>query len=372
MSRFSRQSNGAPDYRFLIAVGILLVFGLLMLSSASSATAFSRFGDAYYYLKRQFSLGVVPGLLGFGFFYFVDYRNLRRFALPFFSLAVILLVLVLVPGLGQVYGGARRWISIAGISFQPSEFAKLAFVIYMASWFSSKQEELKSFKQGFVPFMLLLGTVLGLIILEPDLGTAMAIGLAIVALYFLAGAPLRHMLLLTITGAASIGALVVFESYRLKRLLTFLNPALDPQGIGYHINQAFLAIGSGGFWGRGYGHSQAKFQYLPEASGDSIFAIIGEELGFALSILFILLLVYVFIRGLKIAARAPDDFGRYLGAGIVLWFMMQSIINISAMLGLLPLTGLPLPFVSYGGTALAVSITAVGMLTNISRHAKEV
>ncbi|PJE75827.1 putative lipid II flippase FtsW [Candidatus Uhrbacteria bacterium CG10_big_fil_rev_8_21_14_0_10_48_11] len=359
---------GVPDYRFLAAVGILLLFGLLMLTSASSPTAISRYGDAYYFLQRQLAVGLTPGLIGFAFFYFFDYKKIRRFALPLFSVSVFLLAVVLIPGIGQIYGGARRWIGLAGITFQPSELAKLGLIVYLASWFAAKQQKLGSLREGFLPFIVLLGTVLGLIVLEPDLGTTMVIAIATVVLYFLSGAPLRHFFLLLVAGVAAVGGLIALAPYRFNRLLIFLKPELDPQGIGYHINQAFLAIGSGGFWGRGYGHSQAKFQYLPEASGDSIFAVIGEELGFLLSVAFIGLLVYVFIRGFKIAEHSPDDFGRYLGAGIMLWLLVQSIINIGAMLGLLPLTGLPLPFVSYGGTALAVSMAAIGIVANISRQ----
>jgi len=359
------------DYRLLSAFGVLLIFGLFMLSSSSAATAFSRLGDSYFYLKKQIILGVFPGVIGLLFFMKIDYKLFKRFSLSIFAVILLFLVLVLFPSIGVSVGGARRWIAIGGNTFQPSEIAKLAFIIYLSAWLSEHSRELSDLRKGLVPFVVLTGIVAGLIMAEPDLGTTMIFGLIAFSVYFLAGAPLKYIYLMITGGLVAVAGLIAVAPYRIQRIQIFLKPELDPLGMGYHINQAFMAIGSGGFWGKGFGHSRAKFQYLPEASGDSIFAIIGEELGFIISALFIILLLYIFFRCMKIAKKAPDDFSKYMVSGIAVWFIGQSLINISAMIGLLPLTGVPLPFVSYGGTALAISLSAVGIVMNISRFTEE-
>lgn len=363
----------APDYRFVGAIGVLLVFGLAMLSSAGSVIGLTQFDDTYYFLKRQLFVGVVPGVLLGYFFLRRDYRELSRFAIPIFLGCLALLVLVFVQGVGQSYGTfAHRWIAIGPVNFQPSELVKLGFIIFLASWLTSHRDKIQHFKEGFVPFLLMLGVAVVLIILQPDLGTASVIVIIGIVLFFVGGGKIRHMGLLLLGGIALLAILVYLEPYRAARFTIFLDPGRDPQGIGYHINQSFLAVGSGGWWGRGFGHSRAKFQYLPEVTGDSIFAIIAEELGFVPSVGLILLIVYIFLRGLRIARTAADDFGRYVAVGITTWFTGQAIVNISAMIGLLPLTGIPFPFVSYGGTALAVAIMGVGIMGSISSYGKEI
>ena len=246
---------------------------------------------------------------------------------------------------------------------------KLTFLLYLATWLSSKGEKnIKDFSYGFLPFMSLVGSIALLIILEPDIGT-MAVIIAIAfSMYLVAGARLRHIAL-ALSGAGILFFILVNTApYRLQRFMTFLHPELDPQGIGYHLNQALLAVGSGGFFGRGFGHSRQKFAYLPEATGDSIFAIIAEELGFAVSSLVVILFVLFTFRGFRIALEAPDDFGRFLCIGIMTWVALQAFINIGAMLSLLPLTGIPLPFVSYGSSSLLVLMAAMGIITNVSRQ----
>lgn len=362
----------APDYRFLGAVGVLLVFGLVMLSSAGSVIGLTQFEDTYYFLKRQFLVGVIPGLL-FGYIILRrDYRELSRFAILIFAGCIALLILVFVPGIGLSYGTfAHRWIALGPINFQPSEIVKLGFIIFLASWLTTHRDKIKNLKEGFLPFLLLLGTGMGLIILQPDLGTASVIVLIGMVLFFVGGGRVRHIGLLLLGGMLLLALLVYLEPYRAERFTIFLHPERDPLGIGYHINQSFLAVGSGGWWGRGFGHSRAKFQYLPEATGDSIFAVIAEELGFIPSVALILLVAYIFLRGLRIARFAADDFGRYVAVGITTWFTGQALVNISAMIGLLPLTGIPFPFVSYGGTALAVALIGVGIMGSISAYGKE-
>jgi cell division protein FtsW len=311
--------------------------------------------------------------VAFFFFLRFDYRRLQRFALPIMIISLVILLLVFLPGVGQSYGTfARRWVRFGPFAFQPSEVLKLTFLIYLAAWLAKRARHLNDFKLTFLPYAAVLAVVLGLIVAQPDLGTAFVIALIAVGVYFLGGGRLAHLLILGIAGVAAFFVLMNFQTHTADRFKMFLHPELDPQGIGYHINQAYLAIGSGGKWGRGFGQSRAKFQYLPEAYGDSIFAVIAEELGFFMVFAMIILLLYIFYRGLTIARAAPDDFGRLLGSGIIIWFIGQTFVNISAMIGLLPLTGIPLPFVSYGSSAMVTSLAAVGILASISRHRRDV
>lgn len=359
------------DYSFLIAVGALLLFGIFMLSSASAIIGFNRYGDAYYFVKRQILLGFIPGAVAFWFFSKFDYRKLEKLALPMFAGSFALLVLVLIPGLGRSAGGARRWLDAGPISFQPSEVVKLCLIIYLAAWLSKRDRSLTDFRSVFVPFCLILGSVLGLIILQPDIGTMSVIAITGTALFFLAGGSLRHIGMMLLGGAAALLVLIKLEPYRAARLTIFLNPEHDPQGIGYHINQALLAIGSGGIWGVGFGQSRAKFQYLPEVFGDSIFAVIAEELGFVFTLVLMALFVFLVLRGLKIALATKDEFGKLLVGGIIVWLGGQALINVAAMVSLVPLTGIPLPLVSYGGTALAVMLGALGIVENIASQQRQ-
>lgn len=361
-----------PDYVFVGLVGIFVVFGLVMLSSASSAVAYEKFGDNYWYLKHQIIFGLLPGVAAFLIASKIDYRKWKKYALPFLVVSIILLLLVFIPGLGASYGRARNWINIFGMSLQPAEIVKLTFLLYLAAWLEKREKkEIKDFSSSFIPFILVLGTVVLLMSLQPDIGTMIVIVLISLIVYFAAGAPLYHLSWISFLGLGLLFLLIKIAPYRVARFTTFLHPELDPQGIGYHINQALLAVGSGGLFGLGFGHSRQKFQYLPEVAGDSIFAIIAEELGFILSAALIVLIIFLAVRGFRIAKNSPDNFGRLTAIGIISWFVFQAFINIGAMLGLLPLTGIPLPFVSYGGTAMTVGLAAVGVLVNISKHSRE-
>ena len=334
--------------------------------------AFERFGDSYYFIKRQLAFGLLVGLVAAWLLYHYDYRRLERWALPLFACSLFLLVLVFVPSIGESYGTfAHRWLRLGPISFQPSEFVKLAFLIYLASWLGRRHGKLADFKEGFLPYAVILGVVLGLILLQPDIGTAAIVAMVAMGVYWLAGGPLRYLALLLLGGVVALVIIVQVKPHAAARLAAFVNPSADPQGIGYHINQAYLAIGSGGLLGRGFGQSRAKFLYLPEVYGDSIFAVVGEELGFVLSLALVAAFLYLCLRGFKVARSASDEFGRLLAGGIVIWFTGQAFINISAMIGLLPLTGIPLPFVSYGSSALAIALSAVGILANISTTTRE-
>ena len=364
----------SPDYIFLSAVGILLIFGLVMLISASSVFSFQNYGgDSYNIIKQQLLRGIIPGLfLFFLFFKLINYKTLKRLTPLLMLLAVILLVLVLIPGLNT--GETKSWLKIPGLfSFQPSEFMKIAFILFLALWFDKRgKREIKNFWTGLLPFMLWLGLSAGLIILQPDLGTAIIIILAALTVYFLAGAKKTHLLFIFLMGI--IGFLIFMNfalDYQKNRLSVFLNPQINKLSSGYHINQAFLAIGSGGIWGVGFGQSRQKFAYLPEVIGDSIFAIISEELGFVISAGFIILMIFIFLRGFQIAKKSRDTFAYLTVAGIISLFAIQSIVNIGAMVGILPLTGVTLPFVSHGGSSLAISLAAVGIIGNISRYTKK-
>lgn len=355
------------DRTFLALLLGLTAIGLIMLASASWPMGFDRFDDGYYFLKHQLIFGLLPGVVGCLVAMRIPYEQFRRFAPHMLGLSILLLILVFIPGVGAEFGTSRSWIGVGGFSFQPSELVKLTFLIYLAAWLEARSKhELKSVAEGLAPFLTVLGIIALLLILQPDTGTLGIIVLTAFAVYFVAGAPIRYLVALGILAFGGLAALVKISPYRADRVLTFLHPELDPLGVGYHINQALLAIGSGGLFGRGYGHSLQKFQYLPEVAGDSIFAVMAEEMGFVLVTAFILFYIAFIFRGLKIAERAPDAFGKYLVIGIMTWFGIQAFVNIGAMVGIMPITGVPLPFVSYGGTALAISLTAAGVVLNVS------
>lgn len=357
------------DRVFLALVGAVVLLGLVMLASASGPQGFVKFDDTYYFLKHQVIFGLLPGMFGLIIASKIPYTTYRKFAGAMLLISIVLLVLVFIPGVGAEFGTSHTWISLGKFSMQPSELVKLTFLFYLAAWMEKRGEhELRDVSSGLLPFMTVLGAIMLLLILQPDTGTMGVIVAMALAVYFVAGAPLRYFMAFGALGSFLFWLLIKFSPYRAARFTTFLHPELDPLGVGYHINQALLAVGSGGLFGRGYGHSLQKFQYLPEVAGDSIFAVMAEELGFILTTAFIVLYSWMLLRGLSIADEAPDPFGRYLVTGIVTWLGIQAFVNIGAMVGILPITGVPLPFVSYGGTALAVSLTAIGIVINVSMH----
>ncbi|USN53921.1 MAG: putative lipid II flippase FtsW [Candidatus Nomurabacteria bacterium] len=358
------------DYALLITIVGLVLFGLIMLSSASSVISFQQYGDSNALLRRQI-ISAVLGLAGFFIIQRLDYHLWKKFAVLLLFLSIVFLIMVFVPGIGEEYLGARRWINL-GVQFQPTELVKLAFLVYLASWLEKRREGFREPIYSFVPFMVILGIITLLVMAQPDLGTMTVIGLIAVIVYFVAGAPAKHFAWITAIAVSLFAIFIKIAPYRAARLTVFLNPALDPQGIGYHINQALLAIGTGGIFGVGLGHSRQKFNYLPEAAGDSIFAVIAEELGFLMVVALLAVFAFLIYRGFQTARQAPDDFGRLLAAGITAWLGLQAFVNIGALSGILPLTGIPLPFVSYGGTALVINLAAAGILLSISRQKKEV
>lgn len=351
------------DFALLFTIVGLVLFGLFMIYNASSYVAFRDFGDKYTFIKDQ-SFWAVLGFCALTIVSFFDYHKYYNLALPILIVSVILLFLVFVPGLGIEANGARRWINLRFFVLQPTEFVKLALTIYLAAWFSTKE------KGRFTAFLLLIGLVMGLVLLQPDMGTAMIILGISVIIYFLSGGSVLHLLALAPVVGVTALALIVFEPYRLARLTTFLNPEQDLLTSSYHLRQILIALGSGGAFGVGIGNSLQKYSYLPEAPTDSIFAIIAEEIGFVGVTILLLVFLFVIYRGFFIAFHAKDTFGKLLAGGITSFLAIQTIVNLGAQTVLLPLTGVPLPFISYGGSSLIINLVSIGILLNISRQSR--
>jgi cell division protein FtsW len=358
-----------PDHQLIVLISLNLIIGLIILTSASSIVGLEKFNDPYFFLKHQIIYGLLPGLILFFLLAKLDYHYYHQLGFIFFILAIILLILVFIPGLSYTRGEAKRWISIFGFSFQPAELTKLFFLIYLANWLEKRGKKIKSWSNTFLPLVISLFVISILIALQPDLGTLIVIFAMTISVYFLAGAPISHLIVLISGILASVFLLIKIAPYRLARLIVFLYPEFDPKGLSYHLHQALIAIGSGKLFGLGLGQSRQKFFYLPEAYADSIFAVIAEELGFFLTVLIIFLYFYIFYRGLKIAKKAPDLFGQFLGFGVLSLYIFQAIINIGSLLRLFPLTGLPLPLISYGGSSMITILAGFGILINISSHA---
>ncbi len=364
-----KYTGGKIDYTLLLIIVILLVIGLLAVSSASVVLSYDRFGNNFYYLKNQ----LIFCLLGVGALTvttMIDYRYWRKIAYPLMVVTLILLVAVLIPGIGRELGGARAWIYLGPINFQPAEIVKLTFLLYLAAWLERQGEEIRHWQSGFVPFLVILGVLAVLIMLQPDLGTLTIILAIAAAMFFTAGSS-GSQIMFSAAGLVGLGMLLIkIAPYRLQRFLTFLNPDKDCLGAGYQICQSLLGIGTGGWWGLGFGQSKQKYLYLPQAHTDSIYVIMAEELGFIRTTAITILFIIIGWRGYIIAQRAPDMFGRLVAVGITTWIVFQSFVNIGANLSLIPLTGVTLPFVSAGGTSLVITLAAVGVLLNISKHTK--
>jgi cell division protein FtsW len=356
------------DSYLLWTVLILLAIGLLILSSASSVLSYQRFGNNYYYFVRQLMFGAVPGLILMYVFSRIDYHIWQKFAPMLVLIGIAMLIAVLIPGIGFKVGGARRWINFGSFLFQPAEFVKLAMILYLASWYDKRQHHAHDLYYGFLPILVIVGIVAGLIIMEPDIGTMLVLASIAAVMFFIGGVKLRYLLSTAGVGLLVMWILIKAAPYRAQRFLAFLDPSVDAKGISYQINQALLAIGSGGWWGRGFGQSLQKHSYLPEPIGDSIFAIMSEELGFIRVCLVLILFLLFAYRGFKIARIAPDTFGKLVAGGITAWLLMQALINIGGITAVIPLTGIPLTFISYGSTALTITLASIGIMLNISRY----
>ncbi len=360
--------EGVVDRFLLQIVCAIVIFGLLMIASAGVIYADVNFGDPDFFFKRQL-FGAVLGFISMFIFSRIDYHFFRKWSFLIFIGSLVMLSLTLISGLAIESYGASRWLSLGPFSFQPSEMVKLTLILYVSAWCSSKgQKSVADFNEGFLPFMVILAAACALIIAQPDVGTTGMLAMIAISMFYLAGAQIQHIVSIFGLGATSLIILVATAEYRLVRFTSFLNPEKHLDGAGYQIYQALIAIGSGGIWGLGLGRSQQKALYLPEPVGDSIFAIISEELGF-LGVVAVLIAFLLFAsRGIKIARNAPDLFGRLIAGGIVTWIMGQAIMNIAGISALIPLTGITLPFISYGGTSIVFVLTAVGILLNISRQ----
>lgn len=357
------------DRPFLIITLLLVAFGFLIFVSASLGLLIKSGSQFESVALKQFIFGLVCGGIALFTLSRVHYSYLKKFSLYFFIIAFILTALVFVPHIGFEHGGARRWLSLGPFTFQPSELLRLAFVIYFAAWLSMVKDKVKTFRFGLLPLGILTGISGVLLLLQPDTDTFLTLVLAGLAMFIVAGGRFRDVAFLSALGIAGAALLVFTRPYLKERLLAFLDLGqVDYYGAGYQVYQSLIAIGSGGFFGRGFGQSVQKFGYLPEPIGDSIFAVAAEEFGFIGASFLIILFVFFALRALRIATRAPDNFGLLLSVGIVILIISQSFINIASMLALFPLSGTPLVFVSKGGTSLLLSLAEVGILLNISRY----
>ncbi len=349
------------DFNIPILAIFFSLFGMLMIFESSNVLAYIDFSDKYYFIKEQLKW-LILGIICLIITSKVSYKRYYSLSFPLLIITIISLIAVFIPGLGVKALGASRWLRLGPLNFQPSELAKLTTIFYLSAWFSNKE------KGRLGPFLLFTSLVVGLVILQPDLGTAIILSIIAISLYFLSGASIWHFLMLVPAIVAAIFILIITSAYRFRRFTTFLNPNQDPLGASYHIRQILIALGSGGFWGLGLGSSRQKYQYLPEASTDSIFAIVGEELGFIGSALFIIVSVFFLYQIIKIAKKSQDRYGFLMAGGIFTLFASHLLINLGAIVALFPLTGVPLPFISYGGSNLVISLVAIGIIINISKN----
>lgn len=358
-------TKSKTDKKLIIPLFILLIVGLIVLINASSIISHDEKGNSYYYFLHQLIYGIGTGLVVFFFCQGISYKKWKKLSLLILFFAFLLSILVFIPGLGFKHAGAQRWLIIGPLSFQPSEFLKLAFIIYLAAFLSKKE----SYKiNTLIPFLVIMTIIGGLMAFQSDLGTLILISVVGFIIYFVGGAKIYQLITVVLIYLGSFFLLVRLFPHRMSRFIAFLNPSVDPQGISYQINQALLAIGSGGIAGRGLGDSQQKYHYLPEAMGDSIFAIFAEEVGFLGCVVLIFLFLWLAFRGFKIASKSKDDFAKLLAIGITSWVIIQAFINIAGITSLIPLTGIPLPFISFGGTAMISLLAGMGILINISKQ----
>ena len=363
------KSRPAPDIWLLISILSLLAIGMVMVYSAGSVLGFRNYGDSYYFLKRQLlfaGLGLVAMFITAN----TDYRVWKGFARTGLIVCFILLIMVLIPGIGVVRGGARSWLGISSFGIQPSEFMKMGMILFLANWLGREDYDISSFTFGLLPPLALIGTAFGLIMLQPDLGTGTVMMGAALMMVYTAGAKIKHLMSLGIAGVAGFVALIAAAPYRLQRITAFLDPWSDPLGAGYQIIQSLYAIGPGGLGGLGLGMSRQKFSYVPEPQTDFIFSILAEELGFIGGLAVLTLFLIIVWRGMKVAMSLPDRFGSYLAVGIVCMVAVQVVINIGVVIGMMPVTGITLPLISYGGSSLTLMLTALGILLNLSRYVR--
>lgn len=362
-----RRQYHSPDMFLAIAIGVLLIFGLVSLSSASSVIAYNKFGDPYHFLKSQL-LSVAIGVVGFWFFSRTDYRFWKNYAFHFLLLSIGLLLLVFVPFLTGDWGTSRSWIKIFGFSLQPSELVKISFLLYLSAWLESRKDELANIYRGIGIFVGLMGVIALLLLLQPDFGTLSILAATSLIVYFVGGGKMTHIMGIIGVGFILFLVMINLKPYQMNRIKCTIDPSFSKNEICYQINQSLIAVGSGGIFGRGLGESRQKYLYLPVANSDFIFAIIAEETGLIFGSLLIGLYVFIFYRGFLIAKKAPDLFGQNLAIGIVSWISIQAMLNIGGIINIIPMTGVPLPLVSSGGSAIIAALAASGILINISKQ----
>ncbi|GMT42999.1 MAG: putative lipid II flippase FtsW [bacterium] len=358
-----------PDYKILIYTVALIIIGMVMIYSSSGTLAGHRYGDPAHFLKRQIIWAVLGGM-GMAAAMRFDYHRLARYAAWVYIAAILLLFLVLVPAFSREVGGARRWLVVGGFTFQPAEFAKLALIIFFSAFLVKKESvgKLKDFITGYMPNAFALGICFVLILLQPDMGTSLILAVVVFTLFFISGIRTSYIAGTLLMLLPFIYAAIVMVDYRKKRLLSFLNPWADPFNSGFQIIQSYVAFGNGHIAGLGLGGSMQKNYFLPDAHTDFIFSIIGEEIGFIGCTIVVALFAALVYRGFKVAYRAPEPFGMYLATGITINIGLQAVVNIGVATGMLPTKGLPLPFISLGGSALVIWMISIGMLLNVSEH----
>lgn len=361
------EKTGRFDYLLLFAVLGLLVIGTLVVFSASASSALRSFGTPYYYLERQV-IWAILGLIVLAVAARFEYWHYQKWALWLFGVSMVLLIAVLIPHIGIEINGARRWLGVGSLQIQPSELAKIGMILLFAKLFSMHQDQITDFWHGVIPHLVLALAMFILVILEPDLGTTLAMAGTFFVMLFASGARKRHMGFLFGSALPILGLAIVLEPYRLQRIVAFTDPWKHPLGEGFHTIQALLALGSGGVLGLGLGYSRQALGFLPESFTDFIFAILGEELGLIGTLTVVVLFMIVAWRGYRIAMRAPDLFSSLLATGFTTMIAIQAAINMGVVTATLPVTGITLPFISYGGSSLVLSLFGVGVLLNISRH----
>lgn len=365
----------SPDYILIAVVSLIIALGLFVLASVSALKSQELTGYAYYFFFQQLLLGFLPGMIIAFIFFKIPLSLIKKYSLPILGATLFLVSLVFIPQLGEGTRGAVRWIDLGFISFQPAEILKLTFILYLASWLakrSIKKVKNRSLGETFFPFIIISAIVGSTLMAQPDISTLGVILIVALIMYFSANTPLWHTITFLFAGAGMLFALVKFSPYRLRRIQGMINPDLDPLGITYQIRQALIAVGSGGLSGVGFGMSYQKFGFLPFPMTDSIFAIFAEESGFLGSFLLIVLFLLLFWRGFVIAKKSNSQFVKLISIGISSWFFIQAFINIGSMTGLMPLTGIPLPFISYGKSHIIAEMAGLGILLNASKNEKKI
>jgi len=358
---------GPPDYVLLFMVLLLASFGVIMILSASPSVGYEYFGDPFYFIKRHLFY-LFLGFCAFIFGLVVNYQEFKKYSFILIIAIIVLLVLTSLPGLGVIAGGARRWLNLRIFLFQPSELAKIIVVLFLANAIEKKREKITDFWRGLIPLLSVVGIIVLFILKQPDLGTTLVIVSLAIIMLFVGGAKSTHILTIVFTGLAGTVAVILRNPYQMQRIFGYLNPWKDPLGINFHVIQSWIAVGSGGIFGLGLGGSKLKYSYLPQQYTDFIFAILCEEGGFIFSAIVVIVLMLFMIRCFRIILKVQNDFERHLTLGLSMYLVCQAVLNLCVVLGVLPATGVPLPFISFGGTSLIISFFTCGLLANISRR----